>query len=194
MGSLSEIEVSTKYSISTMKQYISSLPCHYRSLIFWFDANFQDLHRRQWTAEIHSQKEFTIYPPPSAPVKPFFFFFFFGFVCHDIAVSASFLWWTRIPSSCDFSLKTNTPDVSCNIKLSEWFCNLHNSVNVRLGKAEFDCSKVRFYLASLIYVLCIWQRGPWQTDISATVLLQSLLMSSVWKKSNSIKIMHEIVH
>ncbi|KAH9498413.1 hypothetical protein Btru_008200 [Bulinus truncatus] len=39
-------------------------------------------------------------------------------------------------------LKTNTPDTSSNLKLSEWFCNLHNSVNVRLGKVEFDCSKV----------------------------------------------------
>ncbi|KAI8796838.1 FAD-linked sulfhydryl oxidase ALR [Biomphalaria glabrata] len=39
-------------------------------------------------------------------------------------------------------LKNNTPDTSSNIKLSEWFCNLHNGVNVRLGKVEFDCSKV----------------------------------------------------
>ncbi|CAG5123402.1 unnamed protein product [Candidula unifasciata] len=39
-------------------------------------------------------------------------------------------------------LKTNIPDVSSNVKLSQWFCNLHNGVNTRLGKTEFDCSKV----------------------------------------------------
>ncbi|RUS74441.1 hypothetical protein EGW08_017806 [Elysia chlorotica] len=39
-------------------------------------------------------------------------------------------------------LKTMTPDTSSNTKLSNWFCELHNKVNVRLGKAEFDCSKV----------------------------------------------------
>lgn len=39
-------------------------------------------------------------------------------------------------------LKTTTPDTRSNITLSEWFCELHNRVNVRLGKAEFDCSRV----------------------------------------------------
>ncbi|CAL1526319.1 unnamed protein product [Lymnaea stagnalis] len=39
-------------------------------------------------------------------------------------------------------LKTNIPETCSNIKLSDWFCKLHNSVNVRLGKVEFDCSKV----------------------------------------------------
>ncbi|GFR94432.1 sulfhydryl oxidase [Elysia marginata] len=39
-------------------------------------------------------------------------------------------------------LKTDTPDTRSNTALSQWFCELHNKVNVRLGKAEFDCSKV----------------------------------------------------
>jgi len=39
-------------------------------------------------------------------------------------------------------LKHNMPDTSSNTRLSEWFCELHNNVNVRLGKPEFDCSKV----------------------------------------------------
>jgi len=39
-------------------------------------------------------------------------------------------------------LKTNKPDSSSNRNLSQWFCELHNNVNVRLGKPEFDCSKV----------------------------------------------------
>ncbi|KAK3791036.1 hypothetical protein RRG08_001800 [Elysia crispata] len=39
-------------------------------------------------------------------------------------------------------LKTNKPVTNSNTALSKWFCEFHNRVNVRLGKAEFDCSKV----------------------------------------------------
>ncbi|TRY59068.1 hypothetical protein DNTS_008389 [Danionella cerebrum] len=39
-------------------------------------------------------------------------------------------------------LKTNQPDASSRQKLSQWLCGLHNEINVRLGKAEFDCSRV----------------------------------------------------
>ena len=39
-------------------------------------------------------------------------------------------------------LKTDTPDTSSNKALSLWFCDYHNEVNRRLGKKEFDCSKV----------------------------------------------------
>lgn len=39
-------------------------------------------------------------------------------------------------------LKTNQPDTSSRHQLSQWFCHLHNGINVRLGKPEFDCSKV----------------------------------------------------
>lgn len=39
-------------------------------------------------------------------------------------------------------LKTNQPDTSSRHALSQWFCRLHNQVNVRLGKPEFDCSRV----------------------------------------------------
>lgn len=39
-------------------------------------------------------------------------------------------------------LKTNQPDTSSRHSLSQWFCRLHNGVNVRLGKPEFDCSRV----------------------------------------------------
>ena len=34
------------------------------------------------------------------------------------------------------------PDTKDNQALSEWFCNVHNEVNERLGKPKFDCSKV----------------------------------------------------
>ncbi|KAK7939849.1 hypothetical protein WMY93_003175 [Mugilogobius chulae] len=39
-------------------------------------------------------------------------------------------------------LKTNQPDTSNRHSLSQWFCRLHNDVNIRLGKPEFDCSRV----------------------------------------------------
>ncbi|KAL3987372.1 deltex [Sarotherodon galilaeus] len=39
-------------------------------------------------------------------------------------------------------LKTNQPDASSRHALSQWFCHLHNDINVRLGKPEFDCSRV----------------------------------------------------
>lgn len=39
-------------------------------------------------------------------------------------------------------LKTNIPDTKSAWALSQWFCDLHNNVNVRLGKPEFDCTKV----------------------------------------------------
>ncbi|XP_030646719.1 FAD-linked sulfhydryl oxidase ALR [Chanos chanos] len=39
-------------------------------------------------------------------------------------------------------LKTNQPDTSNRHNFSQWLCRLHNDINVRLGKPEFDCSKV----------------------------------------------------
>jgi FAD-linked sulfhydryl oxidase len=34
------------------------------------------------------------------------------------------------------------PRVSSSKEFSEWMCQLHNKVNVKLGKPTFDCSKV----------------------------------------------------
>ena len=39
-------------------------------------------------------------------------------------------------------IKGNPPLVDSNKDLSDWFCDLHNKVNVRQGKLKFDCSKV----------------------------------------------------
>uniref|UniRef100_A0A672RTD2 Sulfhydryl oxidase n=1 Tax=Sinocyclocheilus grahami TaxID=75366 RepID=A0A672RTD2_SINGR len=39
-------------------------------------------------------------------------------------------------------LKTNQPDASSRHNLSQWLCRLHNDINIRLGKPEYDCSKV----------------------------------------------------
>ncbi|KAI3359315.1 hypothetical protein L3Q82_002821 [Scortum barcoo] len=39
-------------------------------------------------------------------------------------------------------LKTNQPDTSSRHALSQWLCHIHNDINVRLGKPEFDCSRV----------------------------------------------------
>ncbi|XP_073414508.1 FAD-linked sulfhydryl oxidase ALR [Dendrobates tinctorius] len=39
-------------------------------------------------------------------------------------------------------LSSSQPDTSTRYNLSQWMCRLHNDVNKKLGKAEFDCSKV----------------------------------------------------
>ncbi|KAM9467184.1 FAD-linked sulfhydryl oxidase ALR [Salvelinus alpinus] len=39
-------------------------------------------------------------------------------------------------------LKTNQPDASSRHALSQWLCGVHNDVNARLGKHQFDCSRV----------------------------------------------------
>jgi FAD-linked sulfhydryl oxidase len=39
-------------------------------------------------------------------------------------------------------LVLDPPDTSSGSNLSQWLCRLHNKVNVRTGKPEFDCSVV----------------------------------------------------
>ncbi|XP_054499709.2 FAD-linked sulfhydryl oxidase ALR [Agelaius tricolor] len=39
-------------------------------------------------------------------------------------------------------LRTNQPDTSTRKNFSRWLCLLHNEVNRKLGKSEFDCSRV----------------------------------------------------
>lgn len=44
--------------------------------------------------------------------------------------------------SFHFRLKETPIQASSQELLSQWLCRLHNKVNVKLGKPEFDCSKV----------------------------------------------------
>ncbi|KAF8934620.1 hypothetical protein BGZ47_010288 [Haplosporangium gracile] len=37
-------------------------------------------------------------------------------------------------------LKQHPPQTSSRASLSNWACSVHNIVNIRLGKPEFDCS------------------------------------------------------
>ena len=39
-------------------------------------------------------------------------------------------------------LVKHPPRVTSSKEFSEWMCQMHNRVNVKLGKPEFDCSKV----------------------------------------------------
>jgi len=39
-------------------------------------------------------------------------------------------------------LKEEPPRVENRQQLSQWLCRLHNKVNLKLGKTEFDCTKV----------------------------------------------------
>ena len=40
------------------------------------------------------------------------------------------------------NMKDNPPKVRNRFELSQWLCERHNDVNVRLGKEKFDCAKV----------------------------------------------------
>lgn len=40
-------------------------------------------------------------------------------------------------------IKKTPPDVSSSQALAQWFCQVHNRVNVRLGKSVFDCTRVK---------------------------------------------------
>ncbi|XP_034276556.1 FAD-linked sulfhydryl oxidase ALR isoform X1 [Pantherophis guttatus] len=39
-------------------------------------------------------------------------------------------------------IQKNQPDASNRRNLTQWFCQIHNEVNKKLGKPEFDCSLV----------------------------------------------------
>ena len=39
-------------------------------------------------------------------------------------------------------LKKSPPVTKNRVELSQWLCRIHNEINERLGKEEFDCSKV----------------------------------------------------
>ncbi|XP_063363474.1 FAD-linked sulfhydryl oxidase ALR [Cydia amplana] len=48
------------------------------------------------------------------------------------------------PCALDFreDLKENPPQTESRNALAQWLCERHNTVNEKLGKPEFDCSKV----------------------------------------------------
>ncbi|XP_074639500.1 FAD-linked sulfhydryl oxidase ALR-like isoform X2 [Acropora palmata] len=39
-------------------------------------------------------------------------------------------------------LQTHPPDTRDRLSFCQWMCHMHNEVNRRIGKEEFDCSKV----------------------------------------------------
>lgn len=39
-------------------------------------------------------------------------------------------------------LQTHPPDTRDRLSFCQWMCHMHNDVNRRIGKEEFDCSKV----------------------------------------------------
>ena len=41
-----------------------------------------------------------------------------------------------------FRLQTHPPDTRDRLSFCQWMCHMHNEVNRRIGKKEFDCSKV----------------------------------------------------
>ncbi|KAK9393378.1 Gfer: Sulfhydryl oxidase [Crotalus adamanteus] len=47
-----------------------------------------------------------------------------------------------LPSVAWQRIRKNQPDASNRRDLTQWFCRIHNEVNKKLGKPEFDCSLV----------------------------------------------------
>ena len=41
-----------------------------------------------------------------------------------------------------FRLKETPPLTKNRVDLCQWLCRIHNGINKRLGKEEFNCSKV----------------------------------------------------
>jgi FAD-linked sulfhydryl oxidase len=39
-------------------------------------------------------------------------------------------------------MKTNPPKLESQKQFAEWMCDVHNDINVQLGKPKFDCSQV----------------------------------------------------
>ncbi|CAG9086980.1 hypothetical protein JYU34_021579 [Plutella xylostella] len=63
-------------------------------------------------------------------------------MCKFINIFAQF--YPCEPCRLDFQddIKENPPQTKSREALSQWLCERHNTVNVKLGKPEFDCSKV----------------------------------------------------
>lgn len=51
-------------------------------------------------------------------------------------------------------INNNPPDVIGSDQLQNWFCQLHNSVNIKLGKPPFNCNfvKKRWRNGSLCFI------------------------------------------
>lgn len=74
---------------------------------------------------------------PESPTKPqqqslldFIYLFAELYPCGDCAAHFKII------------LESNPPDVSSREAISQWACKVHNIVNKRLEKPQFDCSKV----------------------------------------------------
>lgn len=81
---------------------------------------------------------------PSAKEKDYYKEFFFTF---------PFVYPCR-PCAKDFQVltKAHPPELDSRVTLSVWLCKLHNIVNVKLNKPEFNCSIKELDLR--------WKKGP----------------------------------
>lgn len=73
--------------------------------------------------------------------------FFRGFIRASIALkifkkSMKLKLFDQINKFLLFRLKETPPQTRSQEELSQWLCKMHNKVNIKLSKPEFDCSKV----------------------------------------------------
>ena len=89
---------------------------------------------RSWWTVIHNlAAEYPDFPNPTEKIKAkrTFNYLIDKFVCKDCVNHAK-----------DYIKQNGEPDFSSRTTLSNYFCNMHNAVNERLGKPKVDCSSI----------------------------------------------------
>ena len=80
----------------------------------------------------------------------------------DFFITFAYVYPCR-PCAQDFKIlvKEHPPSLDSRISLSIWLCKMHNIVNLKIGKPEFNCSMKELDLR--------WRKGPpecYQTPVS----------------------------
>ncbi|RCI04292.1 hypothetical protein CU098_011941 [Rhizopus stolonifer] len=97
-------------------------------------ADVETLGRHTWTL-LHTMAAYYPEKPEKKQqesMKTFFESFAEHYPC----------WFCKASNDFKQDMSANPIDVTSRDALSEWLCRRHNKVNEKLGKKQFDCSKV----------------------------------------------------